>query len=66
MPWTHIGGGCLVGVKDPHPCDDTYEEDATGERVTLDTSMHRHFAMPETADTIEELRALEGVQNEPA
>ena len=57
--WTHIGGGCsLMGGE--YNCDDVYENEAE-DIASVVTTQARHFKMPQTVESLDELRALEGV-----
>lgn len=61
--WENIGGGCRVGGDElDHPCDDTYENSETGERVTVYSTQERHVDMPEFVDGLAELYRLDGVR----
>ncbi len=64
MAWKNIGGGCGVTCRANFPCDDQYEDDESGERVTVYTTMEAHFEMPREVDTLEELRGREGVKQD--
>ena len=60
--WEHTGGGCFVASDDPYPCDDDYENPATGERVQIRTTPDRHFSLPTEVETMEEVFRMTGVQ----
>lgn len=62
MTWKNIGGGCGVSCRGNYPCDDMYQNEETGERVVLYSTMEAHFALPATVDDPETLRQRDGVQ----
>lgn len=68
MKWEKTGGGChtCAGGADEmmYPCDDSYENTETGERITIYSTQERHFEMPNEVDAIAELYALDGVKPE--
>jgi hypothetical protein len=53
--WKHLGGGCWVKGKEKYPCDDTYENIKTKERVTIYSTIDAHFEMPRETSSISEL-----------
>jgi hypothetical protein len=58
--WRHVGGGCWIAGKSPGPCDDEYRHEKTGARMTLRTTIDRHFDMPARVSGPAELRRLAG------
>lgn len=63
-PWVHTGGGCGIGDSSSHPCDDTYENRDTGERVTFLSSIEAHFSMPEKLENLKNISRRKGVKLE--
>jgi hypothetical protein len=62
--WRRGDGGCLVrsvGRMPKHPCDDQYVDSVTGDGAEVDATVCRHFTMPWSVDSLDELRKLEGV-----
>lgn len=60
-PWKHAGGGCWVADGSPGPCDDEYRHEKTGHRLTMRTTLERHFDMPQRVSSLAELSRLTGV-----
>ena len=58
-PWEHIGGGCKVGENlPPYPCDDDFEETATGEQINIQTSVEGHFNLPARGGEAKSVKAI--------
>ena len=60
-PWEHVGGGCMIGSDEEFPCDDDYEDEATGRIVNISTTKERHFTLPEHVDSLDDVLRLSGV-----
>jgi hypothetical protein len=63
--WILCGGGCLVGEASRYPCDDTYENEKTGEEVIVFSTTERHFSMPEKVRSMDQIYKLSGVKKGP-
>lgn len=58
--WEHTGGGvAFTGTE--FNADDDYENLKTGERVTVFSTMERHFKMPKSVRKPSDLTRLTGV-----
>jgi hypothetical protein len=59
--WVHASGGCWVAGPKRGLCDDEYRHEETGQRLTMRTTVQRHFDMPRRVSGPAELRRLSGV-----
>lgn len=63
LRWRRGDGGCFVGGKSRHPCDDTYTDRKTGKRVEVRMTYCRHATMPCSVRSPADLRKLKGVRS---
>jgi hypothetical protein len=59
-PWQHTGGGCGLNTA-KYPCDDSYENASTQQRIAVLVTKTRHFNMPSRIATPSNLKRLTGV-----
>jgi len=66
MMWNRTGGGCRTSAGGAdlmeYPCDDSWENPGTGERVTTYSTFQRHTILPVVVSSMEEVYRLDGVK----